>query len=185
MIIGCDFDGTITAPYHIKSEELFKQGYKVSPQNTDRESCLSSGIDIGAYERATYNANVKRLIEIPLEKDAYDIISKINRKHSLIIITSREKNNREIVEKYLDFNEISYDEIFFTDNKDKSEIIKKVNCNLYIDDTLHKMINVDKSQTELFYFRNITNLKYSNTEIKNNGNWIDIQNFIESKGKSE
>ena len=84
MIIGCDLDGTITAPYYIKSEEFFKIGYNVDPNNTDRESCIVNGIDIAIYERVSYNANVERLLEIPLEKDAHKIISKIAKNNKFL-----------------------------------------------------------------------------------------------------
>ncbi len=188
--IALDFDGVITNPHNMKSQEFTKRGYNIPAHHTEREYCIEKyGIPLEIYKEVSFEVNCTRLKEVPLEKGvirSLDYLIKHNFK--IVIVTSRMNNEIEYVNKYLKSHNINISQIFNTNQETKMNVIENLRPVLFVDDSFYKVRDIcgSKIKTNIFLFRNIANSHYmeivKNYEI-HYGNWDDIIIFIERLSK--
>lgn len=156
-----DFDGVVTNPHDIKSQELIRLGYNIPPKHTERFYCVEKlGVPLEIYERAAYKANIVRLLEVPLEKGARDVLAKLARENvNLVIVTSRTQPEVESLQAYLQINEIEVDHIINTERRSKLEAIRTISPIMYVDDSPSKLKDLLqlKESCSLFLYRNVAN----------------------------
>ena len=177
-----DFDGVVTNPHDIKSQELIRLGYEVPPKHTERFYCVEKlGVPLEIYERATYKANIVRLLEIPLENGARDVLARLaTRNVSLVIVTSRTQEEVQNVHSYLKINEIEVDDVINTDLGSKLETIRSISPIMYVDDSpskLKDLLQLEDNCT-LFLYRNVANIHWISDDGQYKwlqGKWRDIE----------
>jgi uncharacterized HAD superfamily protein len=177
-----DFDGVVTNPHEIKSQELIRIGYNVPPKHTERLYCVEKlGVPLEIYERAAYKANIVRLLEVPLEKGAHDVLARLARRNvSLVIVTSRTQPEVESLHTYLKINEIEVDHVINTDRRSKLEAIRTISPIMYVDDSPSKLKDLLqlKGSCSLFLYRNVANNHWVSDDGQYEwlqGNWTDIE----------
>ena len=191
-----DFDGVVTNPHYIKSQELIRLGYNIPPEHTERFYCVEKlDVPLEVYERAAYKANIVRLMEVPLEKGARDVLAWLAREDvNLVIVTSRTKPEVESLQAYLQINEIEVDHIIITERRSKLKAIRSISPIMYVDDSPSKLKDLLqlKESCSLFLYRNVANSHWVSDDGHYKwlqGKWGEIElhfsrlaNILRSKG---
>lgn len=178
--LAFDFDGVVTSPHKLKSEELKKRGYRVPPEDTAHEWCVKvCRVPEKIYEEVAYNVNITRLLEVPLEfgvKEALQYFVSNNVK--LAIITSRKSNEIDALRRFLNLHKLKVDMISHTSREPKSKILCKLSPTMYVDDTPLelKRFNPVKNNCSLFLFRNGTKFLIAKRFMAGwlQGRWKDV-----------
>jgi len=188
--IALDFDGVITDPHSLKSSELKCLGHDIPPEHTERFYCTKRrGVPIEAYEQATYDANISKLLEVPPEKGAVGALTRLKQQNvRLVVVTSRYESETGNMQSYLALNKIAIDDIFRTGRKSKRSIVHSLSPVMYIDDSPHKLMELlpIKNTTSLFLFRNVANEYWTPEDSLhkwNEGKWADVEACFEKLSK--
>lgn len=112
-------------------------------------------------------------------KDAKEVIDKLkNERHTIYIITARDSEFHDdpyiYSKNWLDKNKIYYDKLI-VNAREKGEVCKRENIDLYIDDQLENCLNIVNTGIQTIM---ITDKKYDYDNITMLKNWDDIYNFI-------
>ena len=181
-VLALDFDGVITEPHYLKTQEFLKLGFDVLPEHTERDYCTKRlGIPLNVYEQASYNANVARLMEIPLAPGAQRALSNlVTQKVRLVIITSRTTDEVRDIVAYLTINKIRIDDIIHTNRESKVEALLSISPLMYVDDSPLKLeeLVLLKNWCSLFLYRNVANdywVAPNSLSHLIQGTWTDIE----------
>lgn len=174
-ICSFDFDGVITDPWQMKSEEFRSYGFELLPEETTRQNALRKNIPIDIYEKVTESVNVKRLNRVPLQSKITELLEFLSAKYNIIIISRRENSEVESALEYIDNNELWIDGFINVFRKLKFPIIKELNPEFYVDDNLTELKEMNKTDTKLLYFGKD---KYEGNDIFSIENLDLVKRFI-------
>ncbi len=180
MNIGIDIDNTITNT-SIVSNTLVKQDILYRDVNDYHDLNKEETKDfLSKYlEQIVWNVNIK--------DDALEVLKYWKSKgYKLVFITARgveETNNKSNIKSiyltslYFISKGVTFDElVFFQENK--SEVCKKYNLDVFIDDKERVLDGVKKAGINTI---RITNESVSNHKIVHN--WQEIKNYVDSLGE--
>ncbi|MFH1856524.1 MAG: hypothetical protein ABH836_04770 [Candidatus Omnitrophota bacterium] len=123
--IGVDIDGIIAdtdTAFRKKMKEVFKRDFpRHLVTQFNYEKCFEF---TEAEERIFYGLFVEEELwaNINLIKGARNTLNKLNEKHSLIIITGRPVEVKEVTIKWLREKEIPFDKLYFMQGRQKHEV---------------------------------------------------------------
>ena len=166
MRIGIDIDETITDT--IKSFNKVVKKYKLN---------LQADYD-NIWTKEAFKIISPYFLEIlsnsPLKKGAKEAIEKLNEMgHELYIITARSNRYQDLIEemtiKLINDNNLKFKEIYFSQDI-KSDLAKKLNIDLMIDDSIDVYNNMKKEGIDCILFKD---------KIKN---WEDVLEYVKRKG---
>lgn len=127
-----------------------------------------------------YNYFTEKMIDIPPKILAKEIINKLKEEgHNIYFITARNdtliSNSLQLSKKWLDKNGFIYDDVF-ANAGDKSDICKRLNLDLFIDDSLNLCMKISSEGIKTLLFNSITNdnMEIDNTDIQRVYNWPEI-----------
>lgn len=180
MRIGIDIDDTMTETYDIfmkKICEIYNLDYEtlfMQAMNYDYlHKKYPKAFEMEIFEK--YVPNVK------LKKDVKKVINKLSKKHEIIIITARNKNEYKmpynVACNYLIKNNIHFDEMF-VEIYDKGKCCYDNKIDLFIDDSVRNCLSVDEYGIDTIIYDNIFN---KDCNLKRFDNWLDIYDYIERK----
>ena len=144
------------------------------------QSAYCRGSKGGCYEENIFN---KESINIPIKKDAYIYINKLNDiGFEIVFITNRGIKEDDytdlIVSDYLYRNNIPYNEII-TKSNDKYKYLD--NCDFFVDDAIHNCEQaLDYSNSKVILMVTNKTKDYNNDKIFKASNWKEIYDYIVS-----
>jgi uncharacterized HAD superfamily protein len=142
--IAVDFDGVVTNPHKRKKIELNRLGYSVSEAQSSRDYCVNVlKISIYEYRKAATRANVKGLLDIPLEKDAKKALNCLRDEGiQVYLVTSRMDDELKPLALYLRKHDLKVSGFLNSNEKSKIEVLLRLQADLYIDDSISKIFSV-------------------------------------------
>lgn len=137
MKIGVDIDGVMC---DLVSEVLriIRKKYRVSLRKNDiykHEICEILGVTKNEFFKVFEEALSK--LEHPAIKDAPYYINKLNKKHKVIIITSRLERFNHITKEWLTLNKIQYNQLINIETDKHTKLDK---LDIFVDDNLKEII---------------------------------------------
>ena len=163
MRIGIDVDDTLVNSS--KSFENIKKKYNLDFKKTFKDRWTKKEKD---YIFDNYLKEI--LVNVELNEYAKEIIDELVKNgHELFIITARNNMNCDNIEmetiNFINRNGIKINKFYFRQSK-KSDIAKKLNLDLMIDDSLYVYENMKKENIDCILFGN---------KVKN---WKDVMGYI-------
>ena len=168
MIIGIDVDDTLVSSSESFDELLIRHNINFKKRFKDDWTQEEKDFIFGNYlEEVLVNAKLKEGA-----KEALDYLDELG--YKLIIITARSnKYCKDIEDKTRDFikqENLKISEVYFGRSK-KSDLAKKLNLDLMIDDSLYVYNNMKEENIDCILFGD---------EIKS---WKEVLDYIERKVK--
>ncbi len=165
MRIGIDIDDTLVSTSESFDEVIRKYNVNFSKKFKDDWTKEEKNFIFNNYLNET-------LINAKLKENAIYVLNELDKLgHEIIVITARtEKNCKGIEEntkKLLEDNNIKISKCYFAQYK-KSDIAKKINLDLMIDDSINVYENMKKDNIDCILF----------DEGKN---WIDILEYVNKR----
>ncbi|MBE5821010.1 MAG: hypothetical protein E7311_00285 [Clostridiales bacterium] len=191
MNIGIDIDDTIANTQEFKLaygvEYSMKKFNKIKNINANKEYAM----DIFEWDMETekdffdeYFTN--KMIHIQPKILAKDVINKLKDEgHNIYFITARNdnliKDSLDITKKWLDKNEIKYDEVY-ANTGEKEEVCKKLKIDLIIDNSFSicKKASNNGINALLFHSLNNENTQIEDNLIKRVYSWPEIYYHIQN-----
>lgn len=189
MNIGIDVDGVLLEKCNFQIEEGTKFFNKRVINS--KEYDIKKIFDISSLEyNKFWDVKIKEYIERPSIKYASEVIYKLKeRGHKIYIITARgtaTKNYTDTVDddymktyliKWLEMNNIYYDEVIFTSDG-KVNDINKYKINYMIEDKPKNIIEISEV-TNVIKYSSLYNLNVVGKNIIEAYSWYDILKIIE------
>lgn len=188
MRIGIDIDGVLTEEkkYIIDYGTKFfienNISYTINDDNFYGQEIF--GVTKEQYKKFLNNYIFEYSKNVKVRPFASEIIKKLKKAHEVFIITARDLTTYEnkyqikmqqIVKKWLYDNDILYDEIIFSKNKDI--ICEEKEIDIMIEDNPENIIAISKKIPVICY-NNIYNRKICNNNVYRCFSWYDIYNKI-------
>ena len=196
MNIGIDIDDTISEtfetliPYAQKYtiEELGRKAnvdlnqkflnhfYIEKMFNWNKDEAMNFWIKY--YEEIIENVNIKKF--------ASKIIKKLKEEGNNIYLitarwTMRESKVKEITLKWLNDNNVLYDDLFF-DAEDKVTLVKNNKIDIFIDDSYQNCNDVSKkTNTKVFMMNTRVNENFNIKNVKRVYSWCEVEHLINQK----
>jgi|SRR3989344_55537 len=190
-VIALDFDGVITSPGEIKKLYINRLGYNLQLNEVEKNICLSKGVSLEDYKKASYKAYTERPSILPLEKDFKEVFYKLRnlKEIAIFIVSSRYDHMVSHLEEFLKYNKIKLDGIICTSEKNKIDALMEINANIFIDDSFSKLKDIIDNNKKfhkkclLFFFRNNQNknIRIEDNKIKEVAGWKELENIINKK----
>ena len=193
MNIAIDIDDTISEtfetllPYAQKyTIEELKRNIKPEIKETYRNHFYIVEIFKWNEEEALrfWNEHYSNIIEdVNCKKFASEVISKLKENgNKIYIVTARWKMKDNIVEeitkKWLEENEIKYDELI-TNVEDKLKVLKEKNVDIFIDDSYENCTSVaENSDIKVYMMNSRVNEKFEHPKIQRVYSWPEIDSLI-------
>ena len=193
MKIGIDIDDTIADAYGLMFD--FAQEYDIKYLNKEGVIDTEKGIR-GFYIGQIYGWTAEettKFFEIYYKKAlqmvkpkmfAAEIIEQLKKEGNQIIIISSRFNNssvtniNEITKKWMKKYGINYDKLY-TEVKDKVEIVKKENIDIYIDDDCDVCEKVSKLNKRVYLMNLESNRRAKeNRKITRVYSWIQLKKYL-------
>lgn len=194
MRIGIDLDGVLTDESSFIKDYGCKYCYENHIANNMNISIYDSKETLGVNEKEYQKFWDDYLEYYSTNSSVRPFASEVLRKlrdnnHEILIITSRNlafensdrgEKMRNIVKAWLDKYEISYDEIYFAE--EKLELCKSLNLDYMIDDKPANIINISKFAKVICY-HDYCNLDIEGKNIIRCYGWYDILEKLENAEK--
>lgn len=170
MRIGIDIDETLTDTEIAINEILKKNNIVFNKKYDDKWTKEEVDFIFGNfYDEIIIGAKIK--------KGAKEVLSKLKKEgHELFIITARNNdysnNTQNLTYDFIKENKLDITEVYFDQYK-KSDLAKKLNIDLMIDDNVNVYNNMKKDGIDCILFRD---------KIKT---WEDVLKYIERKNNGE
>lgn len=187
MRIAIDVDDTITNSYDVIFDLLGKvynkDSDKLKADGVTYYDVMADNVNFPDYDKFTANNFDAIMPNVPLKKDAKEVINKLHEEgHQIIIMTARSdkeySNPYVITYLYLVKNDIMFDKIF-VNMKDKGTLCKEQKIDLFIDDSVINCNLVINNGINTLLFDNTFNRK--NNDIKRVLNWNDVYKIVNEK----
>lgn len=198
MNIGIDIDDTISNTY----ETVIPYAQKYQIEELHKSPILDRNKELAThkYTKALHNWNdeeenifwekyyVKMLPKIKVKELASENIKELRKKHNIYLITARwdneEKEISKLTKKWLEDNEIVYDELILNAGT-KLELCKKHNIDIFIDDSFQNCKELTENGIRTFIMDSKTNGKYNDKNITRVYSWPHISQEISKIEKGE
>lgn len=177
--ICIDIDGTITDPYYwLKMSNAYFNKNISKDQITEYQSYKVMGVTqeeyLNFYEKYKYKIHTEEKIR----EDAKIFLPKIKDMHNIYFVTARDKSLRILTLSYLKRNDIPFDKTFLLGSHHKVEMAKKLNCNIFIEDSLDNALELSENGFKVL----LVDTNYNRKPLKQNiirvYNWIEINDII-------
>ncbi|HUS49685.1 MAG TPA: AAA family ATPase, partial [Candidatus Paceibacterota bacterium] len=190
FVIALDFDGVVTSPYKLKTQYINELGYNLSIEQCSRQDCVNKlGVKEEDYNIGSIKAYTEPPEKLPLEKDFLENFTKIRalKGISIFFVTSRFNEMLKHLKDYLDYHNIKVDGVINTENKSKTEVLKKIKASVFVDDSVFKLCQILEEDKEfakncsLVLYRNIQNKMQKNPDkerIIEVDNWNDLYEIL-------
>ena len=186
MKIGIDIDDTITDTWEyiipIYSKIFNKSIDEIKKGEPYFYSIEDTGISLASYFKMLNPYFEKIIPNVPLKKDAKEVINKLHSEgHQIIFITARGKmyhDEYKISADYLKKHNIYYDKLI-TNSQAKDKTCQEEQIDLFIDDNIKHCQSVSNIGKEVLMFENYYNKDYSN--VKHVKTWKEIYEYIQSR----
>ncbi|MGM5485409.1 MAG: 5' nucleotidase, NT5C type [Nanobdellota archaeon] len=185
MNLGIDFDGVIADTVSLKIDYVKERyGKSISPEDTDKKK-LSSIIGTAEYEEMIDDIYIseKIMLTAPVVKSAGESIKKLRENHYIFIITNRKDHEINVMTRYLEYNNISYDRIISSAGKSKEKACMENNIRIMLEDSPYQLERFSNKGTRLYLL-----LRPYNKDIRTHENviridsWDDFIQDVMSKG---
>jgi len=181
MHIGLDVDGVIY-PFHEITIEHAKSMNLISKDCTTKEFFGDNGIfeSWGSIRKENLLNNPTLYDKPPVGKlFNLDILHKLAKNNILSYITSRPKNLSFLTKFWFFKYDLPYWNNVFISDHDKSDLVKRVSCDIFVDDRpffLDQLLHLD---IPLYIINKPWNVTYTNSKIKRLNNLYDLLNILE------
>lgn len=190
MRIGVDIDGVI-----FDSEKLFRVYSEIYDVDVLKKDSTISNHDLKLQTRYNWTSDEQKnffstYYENIIKKSnfmtgAKEVLIKLyNEGHELFIISSRGgfiENEIEITLELLKNNDLSIFKDYYWNCKSKSEVCKKLNIDLMIDDYDMVCKELIDNDINVIYLKDSPSLKIENKKVITLNNWGEIYKFIKLK----
>lgn len=191
MRIGIDIDNTLTKVQEKLNKAAYTYAVSLGKNLDSYDKFMQDEKNDGTEYAKRFQFNYEELKyflkdiqenitnnAIP-RKNAKEVIDKLkNERHTIYIITARDSEFHDdpyiYSKNWLDKNKIYYDKLI-VNAREKGEVCKRENIDLYIDDQLENCLNIVNTGIQTIM---ITDKKYDYDNITMLKNWDDIYNFI-------
>ncbi len=173
ITIGIDLDGTLSESIeNILTPSQLERFRKLYNKFRVKEPISLQGRVMGFAMREFFDYKWRHWEKVkPLSKDIPEIIKRLSKMAKIVIITST-FGKREYIERWLEYNDIFYDDIIFANPPDKWKY-----CDILVDDRLdvieeavkHGCYGILLSKKEQPFYKN-------NFAVANN--WKDVELII-------
>ena len=165
MRIGIDIDDTLVSTSESFDEVIKKYGVSFSKKFKDTWTKEEKDFIFKNYLKET-------LESAKIKENAKEVLDKLKQQgHEIVVITARTESNCKGIEactkKLFEDNNIKISEYYFAQYK-QSDIAKKINLDLMIDDSINVCENMKKDNIDCILF----------DEGKN---WIDILEYVNKR----
>lgn len=182
MRLGIDIDDTIcdtwqyVMPYMAKYYDVDLDYLKKI--NKVYEEALN--IDFDEYFRFAKKFYGSIIPTVPLKKDVVEVLTNLRSLGvEIIFITARSSNGFDdpykISYDYLTSHNVPFDKLI-VGNKNKGEVCKGENIDLFIDDSINNCRCVKKEGIDVLLFESVSNR--DNNEFTKVGNWKQVEKII-------
>ncbi|ELZ51169.1 hypothetical protein C465_04339 [Halorubrum distributum JCM 9100] len=161
-MIAVDFDGVVTSPHALKSQEFQIRGYDISEQQTDRNYCLNvRNIEKADYEAVSHAVNVARLDQVPIRnKAAAGLQQLVDEGLYPVLVTSRHDEEIPPMLRYVRKHRLPVSEYLNTGRDPKIDAAKTLGARIIVDDSLSKLerfLEEEDGEWTLIFFQNKAN----------------------------
>lgn len=180
MKIGVDIDGVIADSLSVWVNEL----NRYFAQDKKREDMIYYQFEkiynvtweeMDSFFRANQELLLTNLA--PVEQAA-DIITRLNDKHEVLIITARPEQYRTITESWLLNQRIIYHNLVMTDFNDKSLYCKSLQVDIFIEDSLENALSIYQQGIPVILFDAPYNQGSLPKGVIRTKNWQEIYYII-------
>jgi len=145
FVVVLDFDGVITSHSGLKTSYINEFGYNIKEEGCGHDACVRHGsVKEEDYVKARDAAQLASPDKLPLAKDFLENFSKLKKlkNTAIFILTSRYEHMLEHLENYMKHHKIKIKAIINTADKSKSEHLKNLNSQIFVDDSPFKLNNI-------------------------------------------
>ncbi len=196
MNIGIDIDDTISNSFETYFGD--SQLFDIEEMNGTGEVKNMGKVPSHKYVETMYNWDdestdkfwnryfEKVLTDATPKSYAPEVINKLKEEgNTIYIITARYEQEgidsvRRLTEKWLNDNNIKYDELIM-DANNKLEIVQKYNIDVFIDDSLENCLDVAKGSAKVFQYVGIGNILTNDENIQKVYSWPQIYSLLKKK----
>ena len=193
MRIAIDLDDTIAnttnylMPITLKYDELELSGKGIVDSTKDMPRCFAWTDD--ELKRFFNDIFSKQVSYFPVMDNAKEILEKLKDDgNEIFIVSSRNekmmKEPYETTKKWLDGNDISYDELL-TNIRYKGPVVEEKKIDLFIDDSIGQCTFIaDNNKIPVIMFgKSSNNIEYNGIVRLNS--WLEIYNYIKNLNKTK
>lgn len=175
-----DIDGTITDPYYWldSANRYFNKNIKpeeITQYSIDKIMGISREEYIKFYNKNKFVLHDKEEIR----KDAGDIICKLSNTSNIYFVTARNKDLEILTYDYLNKHNIYYDDVFLLGSTYKVNIAKRLNCDVFIEDSYENAMQLSQNGIKVFLIDTSYNRYALNKNIIRVFNWNEIYEILE------
>jgi hypothetical protein len=161
-VIAVDFDGVVTNPHTLKSQEFQKRGYDISERQTDRNYCLNvRDIEKANYEAVSHAVNVSRLDQVPIRDEAAEGLQQlVDEGLYPVLVTSRHDEEIPPMLEYVRKHRLPVSEYLNTGRDPKIGAARTLGACIIVDDSLSKLerfVEEEEGERTLIFFQNEAN----------------------------
>lgn len=179
MRIGIDVDDTICDTWNYALPimcEFYKKDLEII-KNSVTGYYQAGDLTLKDYMAFAKLKHQEYIMQVPLIKNAKEIINKLKEEgNEIIIITARSDkaytNPCEITSNYLEQHNIKFDKLY-SSISDKKEICKNEKIDLFIDDNINNCLSVRELDTKVLLFGE--NKEYDGIQIKD---WEKVYKYL-------
>ena len=196
MNIGIDIDDTIAETF----ETLLPYSQKYTIEDLKRKSNINLRGDLSNHFYIVYvngwnepeaiafweKYYAEILRNLNIKKFAAEVINKLKQEgHNIYLITARwdmrVDNVREITKKWLEDNNVKYDELILNAS-DKLKIAKEKNIDIFIDDSFNNCKSIkDETSAKVYLMNTKMNESLNDDNIKRVYSWPEVYSLISQK----
>ena len=186
MRIGIDIDDTITNTWE-NSLKVHSELFGVPVSEMQKSLPYYNAVK-HVTTLAEYYTKIKTVIDevaknVPIKKDAKEIINKLKAEgHTIIIITARDNRAYiapyEVSKNYLDNHQIKYDKLIIG-AENKAAVAKKEEIDLFIDDSIKHCSSVADSGIDVLLYETYYNR--FDTRFIHMKDWYQIYDYIKDR----
>lgn len=193
MNIGIDIDDTISETF----ETLLPYSQKYTIEDLKRESKVELDSNLSNHFYIVYmnGWNEKEatdfwskyygeiLRQLNIKKFASEVINKLKKQgHKIYLITARwdmpNDNIKEITEKWLEENQVEYDELIINAS-DKLKLVQEKNIDIFIDDSFNNCQTIaNNSNAKVYMMTSRVNGSLEDKKVKRVFSWPEIGDLI-------
>ncbi len=188
FVIALDFDGVVTNTSELKTKYINELGYNIKEEESGKESSLKLGVLKEDYLKGSRKAYMESPEILPLEKDFLNCFFELRNFENVLIfiVTSRYDYMLPHLQKYLKFHKIKFDGIIYTHENNKIDELKKINANIFVDDSIFKLKEILEKDNKFYQrcclvlFRNNQNKNHEIDKRKIIGvnNWNELGRLL-------
>ena len=181
-IIGIDVDSVLADSDRVFTTELEKLTGRKLKRTKDDPFKYEEAFGITEDEMAAFWEEFTKKdgwIKIPPLAQGPETVRELFKTHRIVVVSARPKVIKEQTARWLEINDIPFDELVLTDFRDKTEIFDDIGkLEYFLEDNAEFALSFAKKSISVLLFDNPWNEELEYENIIRVKNWMDVQKIL-------